>query len=163
MKAVAYLRVSTTSQVEGYSLDAQERMFYETCKPPDPIHLGILLSNFFSPYLRHPICSVRTEHFVGNLWKAIWDFVVAPRNNGVLGRQRFKTADYPSAARENNSLHTRQTSRFEYVEGSDDIGAYELQRVLLSPGCQLHYDILAFKGWSWLQGQPHLPGSTLPH
>ena len=32
MRAVAYLRVSSTSQVEGYSLDAQERMFREACK-----------------------------------------------------------------------------------------------------------------------------------
>jgi site-specific DNA recombinase len=32
MKAVAYIRVSDTSQVEGHSLDAQERLFYELCK-----------------------------------------------------------------------------------------------------------------------------------
>ena len=32
MRAVAYLRVSSTSQVEGYSLAAQERMFHEACK-----------------------------------------------------------------------------------------------------------------------------------
>jgi site-specific DNA recombinase len=31
-KVVAYLRVSSASQVEGHSLDAQERLFYETCK-----------------------------------------------------------------------------------------------------------------------------------
>ena len=35
MRAVAYLRVSSTSQVEGYSLDAQERMFHEACKNRD--------------------------------------------------------------------------------------------------------------------------------
>lgn len=32
MKAVAYLRVSSLSQVEGHSLDAQERLFRELCK-----------------------------------------------------------------------------------------------------------------------------------
>ena len=31
-RAVAYLRVSSPSQVEGYSLDAQERLFKELCK-----------------------------------------------------------------------------------------------------------------------------------
>ena len=31
MKAVAYVRVSSMAQVEGYSLDAQERMFNELC------------------------------------------------------------------------------------------------------------------------------------
>ena len=32
MRAVAYLRVSTLSQVDGHSLDAQERLFHELCK-----------------------------------------------------------------------------------------------------------------------------------
>ena len=32
MKAVGYLRVSDPSQVEGHSLDAQERLFHELCK-----------------------------------------------------------------------------------------------------------------------------------
>ena len=32
MRAVAYLRVSSVSQVDGHSLDAQERLFYELCK-----------------------------------------------------------------------------------------------------------------------------------
>ena len=32
MKAVAYIRVSSTSQVDGYSLSAQERLFHEYCK-----------------------------------------------------------------------------------------------------------------------------------
>ncbi len=32
MRAVAYVRVSSLSQVDGYSLDAQERLFLETCK-----------------------------------------------------------------------------------------------------------------------------------
>ena len=32
MKAVAYLRVSDQSQIEGHSLDAQERLFRELCK-----------------------------------------------------------------------------------------------------------------------------------
>ena len=32
MRAVAYIRVSDLSQVEGYSLDAQERLFLELCK-----------------------------------------------------------------------------------------------------------------------------------
>ena len=32
MRAVAYLRVSSLSQVEGHSLDAQERLFHELCK-----------------------------------------------------------------------------------------------------------------------------------
>jgi site-specific DNA recombinase len=32
MRSVAYLRVSDPSQVEGHSLDAQERLFYELCK-----------------------------------------------------------------------------------------------------------------------------------
>ncbi|PKH45870.1 recombinase family protein [Dehalococcoides mccartyi] len=31
-RAVAYVRVSSVSQVEGYSLDAQERLFTELCK-----------------------------------------------------------------------------------------------------------------------------------
>jgi site-specific DNA recombinase len=32
MRAVAYLRVSSKDQVDGYSLDAQERNFREACK-----------------------------------------------------------------------------------------------------------------------------------
>ena len=32
MRAVAYLRVSSASQVDGYSLDAQERVFLESCR-----------------------------------------------------------------------------------------------------------------------------------
>ncbi len=32
MRAVAYLRVSSTSQVEGYSLAGQERQFFDTCR-----------------------------------------------------------------------------------------------------------------------------------
>ena len=32
MRAVAYIRVSDLSQVDGYSLDAQERHFYEHCE-----------------------------------------------------------------------------------------------------------------------------------
>ncbi len=32
MRAVAYLRVSSSGQVDGYSLDAQERNFREACK-----------------------------------------------------------------------------------------------------------------------------------
>ena len=32
MRAVAYLRVSSLSQVEGHSLDAQERLFYDACR-----------------------------------------------------------------------------------------------------------------------------------
>ena len=32
MKAVAYIRVSDVSQLEGHSLDAQERLFNELCK-----------------------------------------------------------------------------------------------------------------------------------
>jgi site-specific DNA recombinase len=32
MRAVAYVRVSSLSQVDGHSLDAQERLFYELCK-----------------------------------------------------------------------------------------------------------------------------------
>ncbi len=32
MRAIAYLRVSTLSQVEGHSLDAQERLFRDLCK-----------------------------------------------------------------------------------------------------------------------------------
>ena len=32
MRAVAYIRVSSVSQVEGYSLSAQERLFHEYCK-----------------------------------------------------------------------------------------------------------------------------------
>src|SRR5271157_5762474 len=32
MKAVAYVRVSDASQIEGHSLDAQERLFKELCK-----------------------------------------------------------------------------------------------------------------------------------
>ena len=41
MRAVAYLRVSSTSQVEGYSLDAQDRMFHEACKNRgwEPVHV----------------------------------------------------------------------------------------------------------------------------
>ena len=31
-RAVAYLRVSSLSQVDGHSLDAQERLFYELCR-----------------------------------------------------------------------------------------------------------------------------------
>ena len=31
-KAVAYIRVSSSSQVEGHSLDAQERLFHELCR-----------------------------------------------------------------------------------------------------------------------------------
>jgi DNA invertase Pin-like site-specific DNA recombinase len=32
MRAVAYIRVSDSSQIEGHSLDAQERLFHELCK-----------------------------------------------------------------------------------------------------------------------------------
>ena len=32
MRAVAYLHVSSLSQLEGHSLEAQERLFYEACK-----------------------------------------------------------------------------------------------------------------------------------
>ena len=32
MRAVAYIRVSSASQVDGHSLDAQERLFRELCK-----------------------------------------------------------------------------------------------------------------------------------
>ena len=32
MKAVGYIRVSDPSQVEGHSLQAQERLFLELCK-----------------------------------------------------------------------------------------------------------------------------------
>ena len=32
MRAVAYLRVSSASQIDGYSLDAQERAFQESCR-----------------------------------------------------------------------------------------------------------------------------------
>ena len=35
MRAVAYLRVSSLSQVDGHSLDAQERLFKELCKKRD--------------------------------------------------------------------------------------------------------------------------------
>ena len=31
-RAGAYIRVSSESQVDGHSLDAQERLFYEICK-----------------------------------------------------------------------------------------------------------------------------------
>ena len=31
-RAVAYLRVSSISQVDGHSLDAQERLFYQLCE-----------------------------------------------------------------------------------------------------------------------------------
>ena len=32
MRAAAYLRVSSASQIDGHSLDAQQRLFYELCK-----------------------------------------------------------------------------------------------------------------------------------
>ncbi len=32
MKTVAYIRVSDASQVDGHSLDAQERLFYQLCQ-----------------------------------------------------------------------------------------------------------------------------------
>jgi len=32
MRAVGYIRVSDTSQIDGHSLDAQERLFRELCK-----------------------------------------------------------------------------------------------------------------------------------
>ena len=32
MRAKAYIRVSDLSRVDGHSLDAQERLFYELCK-----------------------------------------------------------------------------------------------------------------------------------
>ncbi|HZA23068.1 MAG TPA: recombinase family protein [Dehalococcoidia bacterium] len=32
MRAVAYIRVSDSSQIDGHSLDAQERLFHELCK-----------------------------------------------------------------------------------------------------------------------------------
>jgi len=35
VRAVAYIRVSDPSQVEGHSLDAQERLFRELCKSRD--------------------------------------------------------------------------------------------------------------------------------
>jgi site-specific DNA recombinase len=41
MRAVAYLRVSTGSQIDGHSLDAQERLFKELCKNRgwEPMHI----------------------------------------------------------------------------------------------------------------------------
>jgi DNA invertase Pin-like site-specific DNA recombinase len=41
MKAVAYVRVSDASQIEGHSLDAQERLFNELCKNRgwEPLHI----------------------------------------------------------------------------------------------------------------------------
>ena len=41
MKAVAYVRVSDASQIEGHSLDAQERLFNELCKNRgwEPFHI----------------------------------------------------------------------------------------------------------------------------
>ena len=35
MRAVAYIRVSSLSQVDGHSLDAQERLFKNLCKNRD--------------------------------------------------------------------------------------------------------------------------------
>ena len=35
MKAVAYIRVSSQEQVDGHSLDAQERLFRELCQNRD--------------------------------------------------------------------------------------------------------------------------------
>jgi len=41
MKAVAYVRVSDASRIEGHSLDAQERLFHELCKNRgwEPLHI----------------------------------------------------------------------------------------------------------------------------
>ena len=41
MRAVAYIRVSDVSQIEGYSLDAQERFFLDYCKARDWIPVQI--------------------------------------------------------------------------------------------------------------------------
>ena len=41
MRAVAYLRVSSSSQVDGHSLDAQARLFNETCKNRDWQAVGV--------------------------------------------------------------------------------------------------------------------------
>ena len=41
MRAVAYIRVSDSSQVEGHSLDAQERLFRELCKTRGGETVGI--------------------------------------------------------------------------------------------------------------------------
>ncbi len=41
MKAVAYLRVSSISQLDGHSLDAQERLFHELCKNRQWEYAGI--------------------------------------------------------------------------------------------------------------------------
>ncbi len=41
MKAVAYLRVSSISQLDGHSLDAQERLFHELCKNRQWEDLGV--------------------------------------------------------------------------------------------------------------------------
>ena len=41
MRAVAYLRVSSSSQVDGHSLDAQARLFNELCKSRDWQAVGI--------------------------------------------------------------------------------------------------------------------------
>ena len=35
MRAAAYIRVSDVSQVEGYSLNAQERLFHQHCQNKD--------------------------------------------------------------------------------------------------------------------------------
>ena len=40
-KAVAYLRVSSLSQVDGHSLDAQERLFYEMCMTRGGISVSV--------------------------------------------------------------------------------------------------------------------------
>ena len=41
MRAVAYIRVSDISKVEGHSLDAQERLFREFCKSRDWDAMGV--------------------------------------------------------------------------------------------------------------------------
>ncbi len=41
MRAVAYIRVSSLSQVEGHSLDAQERLFQNLCKNRDWEPIGV--------------------------------------------------------------------------------------------------------------------------
>ena len=41
MRAVAYLRVSSASQVDGHSLDAQARLFHELCKSRDWEPVGV--------------------------------------------------------------------------------------------------------------------------
>ena len=74
MKAVAYIRVSSADQVEGHSLDAQARLFYELCRSRGWEPVGIYREEGKSAHTdsiaRRPVFRQLLDdpHTVGSAW-----------------------------------------------------------------------------------------------